>query len=59
MSDPDVEIEVVVVRETERAWGIEDADNPRNIIWLPKSKCRLEGKMLTAPEWLLKDRGLV
>jgi len=62
------DIEVHLRRETERAWGIANPNSGKStdIIWLPKSQCEVElgeapGKMstLTAPEWLLKERGLI
>lgn len=60
------DIPVYVKRETEKAWGIADPSNDANIIWLPKSQCELErgegpneADILTAPEWLLIEKGLV
>lgn len=60
------DIEVFSRRETEKAWGIADPNEQGKLIWLPKSLCELEpgsgpGKpdTLTAPEWLLKERGLI
>ena len=62
------EIAVTVKRSTERAWGIEDENNPRNIVWLPKSQCQIDFKVtgadtgpaiITAPEWLLKNKELL
>jgi hypothetical protein len=66
MNDERHKIEVQLRRETERSWGIADPRNDGMLIWLPKSQCELElgdgpdkMSMLTAPEWLLKDRGLI
>jgi hypothetical protein len=51
-----------------RAWGIEDENNSRNIVWLPKSQCQIDFKVtgadtgpaiITAPEWLLKEKELL
>jgi len=60
------DIQVQMRRETAKAWGIADPNGSRDLIWLPKSQCELEpgegpNKMstLTAPEWLLKERGLI
>ena len=62
------EIAVTIKRSTERAWGIEDDNNPKNIIWLPKSQCKVFFKdagadnghaIIDAPEWLLKERELL
>ena len=61
-----VDIEVVVKRETDRAWGVEDPNKAGNIIWLPKSQCEIECEpapskdgVLTCPEWLAQEKGLV
>lgn len=60
------DIEVQLRRETAKAWGVADPNNEGALIWLPKSQCELDlgegpNKMstLTAPEWLLKERGLI
>lgn len=62
------EIEVNIKRSSEKSWGVEDENNPHNIIWLPKSQCKVEFKKtgaetglatIDAPEWLLKDRELL
>lgn len=60
------DVTVYLRRETEKAWGIASAKDPGEIIWLPKSQCKLErhegpGKIvtLTAPEWLLDQKGLI
>lgn len=65
----DETITVNVKRPTGKAWGVEDTSNPRNIIWLPKSLVKeivfkntgAETGIaeITAPEWLLQDRGLI
>jgi hypothetical protein len=61
-----IDLAVVVRRETDKAWGIEDADKAGGIIWLPKSQCEIEIEdavkkvgTLTCPEWLAKERGLI
>ena len=53
-------------RETDRAWGVEDPNKAGNIIWLPKSQCEIECEpapskdgVLTCPEWLAQEKGLV
>jgi len=52
-----VDLDVFVLRETDKAWGIGDPNKTGNIIWLPKSQCEVdEIKMpsksatLTCPE---------
>ncbi len=59
-------IEVYLRRETARAFGIANPGKPGELIWLPKSQCEIETRpaldkpdILTAPEWLLKERGLI
>lgn len=59
------DIEVVVRRETEKAWGVVDPGGPA-LIWLPKSECEISDHdersgraTLTAPDWLLVAKGLV
>jgi len=60
-----VDLDVVVRRETDLAWGIADPDKPGSIIWLPKSQCEISDRepqgtaTLTCPEWLAADKGLI
>lgn len=60
------DIKVFVRRETDKAWGIANPDKAGDLIWLPKSQCEIEQgdgpnkeATLTAPEWLLKEKGLI
>ncbi len=61
------DIEVFIRRETEKAWGIAaDRGRASDLIWVPKSQCEFEPGdgsdkpgTLTAPEWLLKEKGLI
>jgi hypothetical protein len=57
------DIEVCVFHETDKAYLVA-ADEEAKRVWAPKSQCELEptGKMtatLTAPEWLLQEKGLI
>lgn len=59
------DIEVTLRRETPMAWGFANPDGG-DIIWLPKSQCEFEGGdpprclgTLTAPAWILKEKGLI
>lgn len=61
-----VDLDVIVRRETDKAYGIADPDTPGGIIWLPKSQCEVSDfkmpqrtAILTLPEWLAIERGLV
>jgi hypothetical protein len=64
------DIDVELVHETEKAWLVHDGtlkdDGKLNMVWIPKSQAQLEKpgesgplRTLTAPEWLLKSRGLI
>ena len=44
------------IGETEKAWKL-DVDG-KNAHWFPKSQCEYDGKTLTAPGWLLEEKGL-
>jgi len=59
-----VDLDVVVLRQTDKAWGIANPDKAGKIIWLPKSECQVdEIKMpsksatLICPEWLATEKG--
>jgi hypothetical protein len=61
-----VDIEVVVLRETDKAWGFENPHKLRDIIWIPKSLCEVEEKpapskdgTLTCSLHLATEKGLV
>ncbi len=60
------DIEVYLRRETEKAFGVANPHKAGDIIWLPKRQCEIEHRdapnkpdILTAPEWLLKEKGLI
>lgn len=61
-----IDLSVVVIRETDKAWGIQDESKPETVIWLPKSQCEITSiknpsgvAELTCPEWLAKEKGLI
>ena len=71
-STEQVEIEVVIVDETNAAYVIANPDEDvewRNWIWLPKRQVTLEDPyvgapthqttMVTMPEWLAMEKGLI
>lgn len=58
-----VDLEVVLRRETDLAFGIMSPNKAGEIIWLPKSQCELEGGepptnrgTITCPEWLAVEK---
>lgn len=65
-----VEVSVVVVHETPRAYLVTEADDDKQEYWLPKSQCEIidwtnnhtkRGRVATAsiPEWLAEEKGLL
>ena len=57
MSDEVVEISAELVRESDKAFLLNDGDGER---WVPKSKVNWIGKALwEMPEWLAKDKGFI
>lgn len=65
-----VDLDVVVVRETEAAYGIDDGtqEGPRKaLVWVPKSQSEIEytsegryrSATITMPRWLAEEKGLV
>jgi len=55
-SDDREEVNVTLIHETDDAWLI---DGGNGETWIPKSLATYEDGVLTAPEWLLMDRGLI
>ncbi|WP_020699576.1 hypothetical protein [Reyranella massiliensis] len=61
-----VDLDIVIRRETDKAWGIADPNKIGNILWLPKSQCEMSNvkrprwsATLTCPEWLAKENRLI
>ena len=59
------DIEVIYQTETERAVCVRE-DERTDDTWLPKAECEIDGTLergtvvtLTAPEWLLTEKGLI
>lgn len=59
------DVEVTVHHRTEKAILVSLDGDKENAVWVPLSQCEIERKgetrvyILTAPEWLLVDKGLV
>lgn len=60
-----IDIEVIFQAATDRAYCVREFEGGEDI-WLPKSKCQIDGEEkrgavvpLTAPEWLLMEKGLI
>lgn len=56
------DVTVTLWFETDRAWQVSDDDDKK--VWIPKSVGEMDKNKdgtwcLTAPEWILKDKGLI
>lgn len=56
---------VILERETFLAYGVKEHEDGE-LIWLPKSKCRIEERddrtkevLIAIPEWLAEEKGLM
>lgn len=58
-----IDVAVKLHHESEKAWLVSDDGDRAKAIWIPKSQAELESKgaahILTLPEWLATDKGLV
>lgn len=61
-----IDLEVFVLVEREKAWGIADPFKAGNLIWVPRSRCEMsevetpsKRATITAPEPYLKEKGLI
>lgn len=55
-----IDLPVTVRVETEMAYGIlDEGDEDGPLIWLPKSQCEVDDGILTCPEWLAQEKGLI
>lgn len=45
--------------ETDKAWLISDDGDRQHATWIPKSQAELADGVLTCPEWLAKEKGLI
>lgn len=62
-----IDVTVCKHAETEKALLVSDDGIQSNAVWIPKSQCEIESKkeggasawILTLPEWLANDKGLI
>jgi hypothetical protein len=54
-----IDCAVQVHHETAKAWLVSDDGVREGAIWIPKSQAELADGVLTLPEWLAKDKGLI
>lgn len=58
-----IDLEVHLHHETDRAVLVSDTGDKADAVWLPKSQVEIEEygtcHMVTLPEWLAEERGLI
>lgn len=54
-----IEVAVQLHHETAKAWLVSDDGDRDNAVWIPKSQAELADGVLTLPDWLAKDKGLI
>jgi hypothetical protein len=53
-----VDLKLELLRETEKAFGVDNGDNVGKITWLPKSMVEREGDTFTMPKSLAIEKQL-
>lgn len=54
-----VDLEVFLHHQTKHAYLVSTSGLEHEAVWIPKSQCELDKDVLTLPEWLATQRGLV
>ena len=54
-----IDCAVQLHHETEKAWLVSDDGERDHAVWIPKSQAELADGVLTLPEWLATDKGLI
>lgn len=54
-----IDVAVQVHHETAKAWLVSDTGDKKDAKWIPKSQAEIADGVLTCPEWLAKDKGLI
>lgn len=54
-----IECAVQLHHETPKAWLVSDDGEKENAVWIPKSQAEMANGLLTLPEWLAKEKGLI
>jgi hypothetical protein len=52
-----IDLNVTVLDSREKAWLVETEDGQE--AWVPKSQAELDDDVLTLPEWLAIEKGLI
>ena len=62
----EIELALMVHRESAAAWQVSDTGELKDAVWLPKSQCDDAGEAevgkiceMLVPEWLALDKGLI
>lgn len=54
-----IDVAVQIHAETAKAWLVSDTGEKIDAKWVPKSQAELADGVLTLPEWLAKEKGLI
>lgn len=54
-----IDCAVQLHHETPKAWLVSDDGDRTKAVWIPKSQAEFENGILTMPEWLAKEKGLI
>lgn len=54
-----IDISGQIMHETAKAVLFSDTGEKDKAVWLPKSQIEVNGNIVTMPEWLAKDKGLI
>ena len=46
-----------IIKETDKAYQIKF--DSENVVWIPKSQCRIIGNQAHLTKWIAKDKGLI
>ena len=56
-----IDCAVQLHHETEKAWLVSDSGERDKAVWIPKSQAEFDeaDSVMTLPQWLAKDKGLI
>lgn len=54
-----IDCAVQLHHETPKAWLVSDDGDRKRAVWIPKSQAEFAEGVITMPEWLAKDKGLI
>lgn len=54
-----IDCAVQLHHETPKAWLVSDDGDKARAVWIPKSQAEFADGVVTMPEWLAKEKGLI